>query len=69
MTKLINTMTFKLLVLFMILLLLISSPTIFLLGLTISGIYCLFIYYLYISEKVYEYDTNNKNKSLNRKTV
>jgi hypothetical protein len=69
MTKLISTMSFKLLVVFLILLLLISSPAIFLLGLTISCVYCLFAYYLYISEKIYEYDTNNKSESLNKETV
>ena len=69
MTKLISTMTFKLLVAFIIFLLLISSPAMFLLGLTISGIYILFAYYLYIAEKVYEYDTNNKSESLNKEKV
>lgn len=69
MTKLISTMTFKLLVVFIILLLLIVNPAIFLVGLTISGVYFLFAYYLFLVEKIYEYDTNNKSESTNRKTV
>lgn len=69
MAKLISTMSFKLLVIFILLLLLIVNPAIFLLGITIGGIYFLFVYYLFLVEKIYDYDTDNKSKSLNRKTV